>query len=442
MKRTSHLLKILFVLGLAAPCAADWDTPTEDSMVMTATTVDGGKGPELIGDEPGFASCGDVCETCGQCDSCCPCCKCGPPGRFWIRDEYVGWFARGGRVPTLVGTNPSGGVPTTTPLYGNATYNGGFRSGNWVQSGMWFDDCKNWGLQGDFFFVGALSSPFFAQSNGDPVIGRPFVDATNGAITQQLIAFPGSSVGSIGVDNHNSLNGGGISLRQNVCCWSGCCDGQSDPCDCNYFCNVDCCRVDLLYGYRGYRFNDSVGIREHVTSIDQTTGTAVGTTFDVNDNFHTQNNFNGGELGIILDRYKGRWIYEGAARFAVGNMQQVVTINGSTAVSFPGQPTVVNQGGILALSSNIGNYTQNSLRVIPMLSGRLGYRVTPRLSFLVGYTVIFFGQVARAGDQIDTTVNPNLIPPVTGGGPNRPSFAFHTSDLWLQGITIGGEYSF
>ena len=50
MKRTSHLLKILFVLGLAVPCAADWDTPTQDSMVMTATTVDEQE-PQLLDQE-------------------------------------------------------------------------------------------------------------------------------------------------------------------------------------------------------------------------------------------------------------------------------------------------------------------------------------------------------------------------------------------------------
>ena len=106
---------------------------------------------------------------------------------------------------------------------------------------------------------------------------------------------------------------------------------------------------------------------------------------------------------------------------ALGTTQQVVAIDGSTVVSFPGQPTATNQGGILALSSNIGHYTHNSFSAIPQLSGRVGYRLTERLTFLVGYTAIYWGHVARAGDQIDTAVNPNLIPPPISGGPNRPS---------------------
>ena len=61
---------------------------------------------------------------------------------------------------------------------------------------------------------------------------------------------------------------------------------------------------------------------------------------------------------------------------------------------------------------------------------------------MAGYTFMYFSQIARAGDQIDTVVNPNLIPPPISGGANRPAFNFRPSDLVLQGITLGGEYSF
>ena len=147
-------------------------------------------------------------------------------------------------------------------------------------------------------------------------------------------------------------------------------------------------------------------------------------------------------MGLIGQRYRDRWMVEGTVKVALGTMQQVVAINGSTAISFPGQPTAVNQGGLLALSSNIGRYTHNDFAAIPQFSSRLGYRVSERFTLLAGYTFIYFGRVARAGDQIDTVVNPNLIPPPIAVGPNRPAFALHTSDLWLQGITLGGEIHF
>ena len=275
------------------------------------------------------------------------------------------------------------------------------------------------------------------------MLARPFVDATTGTPTVQLIASPNDVVGSVNVSNYNSLAGAGGALRHNLCCWTGCTntcsDGCTDPC---YWCTQNCCRLDAIGGYRFYRFNDTTNINEQLTSVSQTNGVPIGTQFNVTDSFHTQNNFNGGELGLILDRYRGRWMYEGAIRVALGNTQQVVSINGSTVVSFPGQTTAVNQGGLLALGSNIGTYTHNNFSAIPQFSGRIGYRVTPRLTFLVGYTGIYWGQVARAGDQIDTTVNPNLIPPPIAGGPARPAFTLHTSTLYLQGITVGGEFYF
>jgi hypothetical protein len=446
MNNNSSSMNVVAAICVAAACACSMVAHADESGPNTSLPQ-----REVISDGPGLMSSDHdsdtnlaKCDHCGECEASCQCCECGAPGQFWLRDEYVGWWAKGGHTPTLVATSPDGILPATTPLYGNATYNGGYRSGNWTQGGMWFDCCKNWGIQGDFFFVGRASSPFFARSDGDPVLARPFTDATTGTPSQELIAFPSTVVGSVSVSNYNSLSGGGVLLRHNLCCWNNCCDSPCDDGCGDCFCGQDCGRLDFVAGYRHYQFNDNVGVREHLTSIDQTggTGNAVGTQFDVNDSFRTQNNFNGAEFGVILDRYRGRWMYEGSARLALGTMQQIVSINGSTVVSFPGQPTAFNQGGILALSSNIGSYSRNNFAAIPQLSGRVGYRLTERLTFLVGYTAIFFGQVARAGEQIDTTVNPNLIPPPVQTGPSRPSFVLHTSDLWLQGITLGGEYSF
>jgi hypothetical protein len=123
-------------------------------------------------------------------------------------------------------------------------------------------------------------------------------------------------------------------------------------------------------------------------------------------------------------------------------VNSVVRINGSTTVSFPGQPTVVNEGGLLALSSNIGRYEENTFTAIPQFSYRLGYRITQQWTLMAGYTLIYFGEVARAGDQIDVVVNPNLIPPPVGGGPARPAYNFNPSDLVLQGITLGAQFNF
>ena len=61
---------------------------------------------------------------------------------------------------------------------------------------------------------------------------------------------------------------------------------------------------------------------------------------------------------------------------------------------------------------------------------------------MVGYTGIYWSNVVRPGHHISRDVNPNLIPPVQQPvtGAKRPAFAFDTTDYWIQGISLGGEY--
>jgi hypothetical protein len=379
------------------------------------------------------------CCGCDDDNSCCKCCDCGPPGRFWIREEYVNWWAQGGHAPALVVTSPDPSFTTTRTLYGDADYNGGYRPGTWTDMGMWLDCCKTIAIEGDYFWAGDLNSPFFASSNGDPILGRPFIDANTGLPRFQDIAVPGIVVGSIGIKNDNNMQGAGIDFRHNLCCCCGCCQDCCDTCN---FHGQNCSRLDCIAGFRWFNFDDNLRIDEHLTSIDPASGVPIGTTIDVTDSFRTQNNFYGMELGVVGTRYSCRWMLEGSAKVAFGDMQKLAEINGQTVISFPGTPTTVLPGGLLALSSNIGHYEQDQFTAIPIIAGRIGYRVCDHMTLLAGYTFMYFGNVARAGDQIDTTVNPNLIPPPIGGGPNRPAFAFHNSSLWMQGVTLGAEFNF
>lgn len=256
-----------------------------------------------------------------------------------------------------------------------------------------------------------------------------------------MISYPGTVNGTVSINDNNSFASGGAVLRRNLCCKSGCYQGCPDPCH-PCFQPQNCCRLDFISGFRYYQFNDNLQINEHLVSTSTTNGVPVGTVINVSDSFRTQNNFYGYEFGLILDRYYGRWMYELGARCALGNNNQLINVNGSTVVTYPGYAPAVSQGGLYAQSSNIGTYKRNEFMAIPQISARIGYRVTNRLTLLVGYTFIYWGQIARAADQIDTTINTNLIPPAQPGGPNRPGFPLNESNFWAQGITAGLEYHF
>jgi hypothetical protein len=79
--------------------------------------------------------------------------------------------------------------------------------------------------------------------------------------------------------------------------------------------------------------------------------------------------------------------------------------------------------------------------MIPELGANVGYQLTQRLKLNVGYTFLYWSNLIRPGDQIDTTVNPNLLPPAIAGNTFLgPAFEVRETDYWVQGLSIGGEY--
>src|SRR5262249_23845518 len=120
-------------------------------------------------------------------------------------------------------------------------------------------------------------------------------------------------------------------------------------------------------------------------------------------------------------------------------------IQGATTVTVPGvPPPVTNPGGLLALSSNIGQRDRDRTAVIPEFGVKVGYQVSPRLRVLAGYTILYWNEVARAGDQADQAGNPNPLPPVMQPvvGPLRPAPRFENSSFWTQGLSLGVEFNF
>jgi hypothetical protein len=124
----------------------------------------------------------------------------------------------------------------------------------------------------------------------------------------------------------------------------------------------------------------------------------------------------------------------------VGNNHELLDVSGATTSAVPGMATVTRAGGLLALASNSGHFSRDHTVVIPEVGLKVGYEVTAGLRVYAGYSVLYWGEVARAGSQIDPNVNPRLMPPVTSPvGPLRPAARFEDSGFWAQGINLGLE---
>ena len=425
-------------------------------------------GQEPIGDsaweDSGEGMIGDDCDVCGDC-GCAPACFVGPSGRFWLRADYLLWWTKGNRLPPLVTTSTNiedGGrldQPTTSVLVGNSWVHGGSRSNVRLSFGFWFDCGQTAGMEFDLFSLGESTQNYHLSCIDESLLFRPYYDVIADRQAAQMVCYPEMVTGSVDVRSRDYFHSGGFRMRFNMCCHDCCCCECSE-CSCY---EDDCCgetcggfqsdfnflkfsryRIDLIGGYRNFRLDDSLLIREDLISTDPGGDVPVGTTFGIEDSFRTRNEFHGGELGLIAQIDRGPWSLELLAKIAFGNNERIVTINGSTVVTTPNpeDPVASHTGGLLALPTNIGRYYDDAFVVIPQIGLELGYQVNCNLRAYVGYNFLYWAEVTRAADQIDMSVNTTQLPPGELQGPARPAFTLHDTDFWAQGFNFGLEFRY
>ena len=308
-----------------------------------------------------------------------------------------------------------------------------------ITFGGWLDCCHRWGLEADWLTLGGDSLDYTASSTGNPILARPFFNVETNAQDAQLKAYPGVVTGSVDVIGNDYFESVGMTLRYNLCC--NCCGGCcSDTCDagCDATCDPCClsyCRTDLLIGYRHYLLGDNLSIGEDIFD------TRVNSRFQITDIFDTRNEFNGTEIGLDTELRRGRWSLGLLAKMAIGDNHETAIINGTSTIN-NGQTTVTYPVGIYAVGSNSGVHTQDEFVVIPQFGVEAGCQVTCRLRAFLGYNLIYWGTVMRAGDQIDTNIAPsNSCAPGAGKSAFPPIFARQTN-FWAQGVNVGAEFRF
>lgn len=402
------------------------------------------------------------CKNCKQCKSCAgpSCCPASEPGVYG-RAEYLLWWFDGMNTPPLVTTGTVGseavlGQEGTQVAFGGNLLDDA-RSGLRFTIGAWLDDQRNFAIEADWLFMETESVGFSAGDlTGASVIGRPFYNLSplaNDGVTilppaedAQLVSFPGLVAGTVNVSARSEFDTFGLRLRTGLCCreiggcGNSCSKGACNSCGPNYGGNATAIsRIDFITGYRYANLDESLTINENLTSLS----TANPGTFQITDQFDTDNEFHGVDLGFISEWENRRWAVELMSRIALGSTRQRVRINGSTTTSNNGA-TFNSSGGLLALDSNIGEYKRSQFGVLPELSARLGYKITPDLRLSVAYSLMYWANVVRPGDQIDLSVDPILIPPTeaTPTSSSHPQFSFTETGLWAHGLNFGLDYRY
>ena len=350
--------------------------------------------------------------------------------QLWINGDFLFAFMRGTHVPTLASTSPVGtpralagvqGASTTDTLFGG-WQNDDLRPGFRLNAGWWFGGDSNLGLEAGFMFVSGQSSSFAGGSDVFPILARPYIDANDGTPQAILVAFPGASTGSLDIRlTSGSFSSAHIDIAENAL------DGPGF-------------QLTALVGYRYYRYDESLNIRQNVTVTDP--NFIPGTLSVTNDSFSARNEFHGFDMGFRTQHIWQRVSLELLAKLAVGDVRRRINIAGDQTTVVPGQAPVFDQAGLLALSSNSGSFSSHDVKVLPEAGATLGWQIRPNLNVRLGYSFLFLNGIVRAADQVDVTLNPNLFPPVIGGGPNRPAFGQIRSDMWIQSLTLGVLWTF
>ena len=369
----------------------------------------------------------------------------------WFSVEALLWWTSHVNVPVIATTSPqltpglqAGvlGQPGTGVVFGGAELfdlaQGGFR----IRGGHWFDRNDGSGWQGEFFMLGSRGHNFSSNSNGDPIVARPFTNALNGAQDARQVAYPGQAFGALNFNAETRLYSIGLNywaeLVEDGCsCCSSACSECGRP---QKSCGTSSCdrRNDRVLGLKlGPRF---IHLDETVLVDEMRTTVASGDQLRILDSFKSENSFLGGEIGLQARRQYRDLSLDLGLNLALGATRQELDVRGQTSV-MSGGTTTLTSGGFYAQSTNSGSWHRDRFSLVPSLECAIGYELQRGWRFSVAYNLMYWTNVMRAAEQIDSTINPNLFPPsvATAADPARPARLFKEADYLAHGLSIGFE---
>ncbi len=398
---------------------------------------------------------------------------------------FIGIVSYGGQA------NPLTPVTAARTVYGDGL-NPGAQSGTRLTFGGWIDSDRSVGVEASYSVLISRADQFHGGSNGTPALAIPYINAN----FDQQTSFPVANGTTTLVNTLmvNTTPGVFVKLQTSVVSdtYAGTLNASDrlslQEAELNTVWNpvrASNWNLQVLTGLRYIQFDDNLAMDsrvEHYQNAIINNEPALGlpaplaliqntlSLADRVDQFSMYNSFYGGQLGLRGTYSFGRFTIEAGASAALGDMHEIAIVNGTTnfivaASTLPDQrillagipllignfaPGVTNYNigttanGLFAQPTNIGHHSRDVFAVAPEGKLRVTYRITDRISASVGYSFLYLSDVLRAGDQIDTRINPAwlTLPNGVGNVPYRPTFTFQGSDFWAQGVDLGLLFRF
>ncbi|MGL6073300.1 MAG: BBP7 family outer membrane beta-barrel protein [Fimbriiglobus sp.] len=359
--------------------------------------------------------------------------------RVWLTTDYLLGFAKAQKTPypfVTTSAPAAGGVlgnTSTLVLHSQSDLGYNLFNGVRFDGGIWRDDARRYGYYLGGFFTEEKSNVYNVNSDrtGQPLIARPYINATSGNSEVLLTSFPTYLAGGITVSSSAQLwgaEGGPIvnlyrSCPDELCLWN----------------------VNMMTGFRFLQVSEQLYVVQNSTLL----GTGAfdgklygsGSQISVSDNFETYNRFYGGQIGLNTEMRLNNWFFSATGKIALGVMNERIDVNGTSTLAGPGLTDVsVIRGGLFANSSNSGRFNEDRFAVIPEVNVNLGYTWRSWLTTSVGYNFLYVSRVARPTDQYSPIVNPGVIPtsPAYGLGSNvqTPNLVGTQDSFWFQGVNF------
>ncbi len=361
--------------------------------------------------------------------------------RCWARVEYLLWWEKDGPVPgPLVTTGP---VSATTGVVGTAGVSVLFgedeldyraHSGGLFAVGFWFDDNATIGCEITSLIVETHTIHFEINSDtaGNPAIARPFFNVLTGVEDAQVLTAPGDFFGGIDIFSDSRFWGGEANLLSNLR-------------------RGGLGRLDLIGGFRYFGLDESLRISQSTTVFNVAPtvpppgflGTAVAAPniLSIYERVDTRNEFYGAQLGLRGEMRLGRLSAELTGKVGLGATWQEARLQGRTELTGPTGQLGLAPEGLYSVGANNGDDSRTRFSVVSEVGLRCGFDVTDGLTLHVGGMLLYWGNIARPGEQWNRNLNPQQVPssldfgPVTG--PAEPARTFGSSSYWAGGLNLG-----
>jgi hypothetical protein len=272
----------------------------------------------------------------------------GGPDRWYLDVEQLIWVPKPFTPPfPLVTASPPGaagilGGEGTRILYGADDIDYGGLSALRLTGGVW-DKARECGIELSGFIQeqNGIFANYAVPITAREALARPVIDALTQQPTALLVAFPGAFSGTLQVASTMQFGGAEANLLRSL-----------------LYC--DRVKFNVLAGVRYIDLSESLNFysRSLFPTIDPIDPNVV----DIVDEFRTRNQFFGGQIGFQSELRHKRWFVDLTGKIGIGNMNERLVVNGQTNRQALGIPSSA-LGGLLALESNIGDFTRNEFAV-------------------------------------------------------------------------------